>query len=282
MSLIITLSTCWYVLKSKFDEKTYLEWIKNIISITNNFNLVIYTDIESLKKLNIKLDNKKIKIIIKPFECFVTYKYKNNWIKNHKNSKLILHKNIDWKLNMLWNEKVFLVNETIKEKYFDTEYYGWCDIGYFRNRENDLHTKYLSKWPNNEKIINKNYIEYGCVQNNKLIYEKLSSDIENHYVNNLKSHPLLNIEEICFAGGFFILNKELIDKFINLYDNKLMYYFKNNFIIKDDQTILLDIIFMNVSLFKIHKENLYKLEEKDKEKKIVKYDNWFMFQRLLL
>ena len=38
---LITFSTCYYILKSKFDDITYLSWIKNLISITTNFNLVI-------------------------------------------------------------------------------------------------------------------------------------------------------------------------------------------------------------------------------------------------
>ena len=273
---LLTLSTCWYILKSKFDSKTYLSWIKNILSIVNNFNLVIYTDKESFKQLINVLDisNKKIKIIIKPIEDFYTYRYKDFWIKNHERSNLNLHSHTDWKLNMLWNEKVFLVNETISKKYFDTLYYGWCDIGYFRNRKNDLHTKYLSRWPNNTKLLNSNfndsYIHYGCIQNNTITYVKLSNDIKAHYINKLTSQPSIQFEESCFAGGFFILKRQLINIYVRLYDEKLMYYFVNNFIIKDDQTIIMDIIFKNPELFNIHTED------------DVRFDNWFMFQRLLL
>ena len=273
---LLTLSTCWYILKSKFDSKTYLSWIKNILSIVNNFNLVIYTDKESFKQLINVLDisNKKIKIIIKPIEDFYTYRYKDFWIKNHERSNLNLHSHTDWKLNMLWNEKVFLVNETISKKYFDTLYYGWCDIGYFRNRKNDLHTKHLSRWPNNTKLLNSNfndsYIHYGCIQNNTITYVKLSNDIKAHYINKLTSQPSIQFEESCFAGGFFILKRQLINIYVRLYDEKLMYYFVNNFIIKDDQTIIMDIIFKNPELFNIHTED------------DVRFDNWFMFQRLLL
>ncbi len=273
---LITLSTCWYILKSKFDSKTYSSWIKNILSIVNNFNLVIYTDKESFKQLINILDikNKKIKIIIKPFEDFYTYRYKDFWIKNHERSNLNLHANTDWKLNMLWNEKVFFVNETILQKYFDTLYYGWCDIGYFRNRKEDLHTIYLSKWPNNKKLLNSPFnessIHYGCVQNNTITYVKLSNDIKKHYTNKLTSQPSINFEESCFAGGFFILKPQLINKYTQIYDEKLMYYFVNNFIIKDDQTIIMDIIFSNEEMFYIHTEDN------------VRFDNWFMFQRLLL
>jgi len=273
---LVTLSSCWYVLKSKFDIKTYLQWIKNILSIVNNFNLVIYTDANSFKQiLNlIDLSNKKIKIIIKPFEDFYTYKYKDFWIKNHEKSNLNIHTHTDWKLNMLWNEKVFFVNETIKNKYFVTLYYGWCDIGYFRNRKNDLHTKHLLKWPDNKKLLNNpfndNFIHYGCVQNNIFTYAKLLNDIKNHYINKLTSQPSIKFDEICFAGGFFILRSELIDTYRKLYDEKLLYYFSNNFIVKDDQMIIMDIIFTNPNLFYVHTE----YNEK--------WDNWFMFQRILL
>jgi hypothetical protein len=273
---LLTLSTCWYDLRSKFDNKTYLQWIKNILSIVNNFNLVIYTDSESFKQILSLLDltNKKIKIIIKPFEDFYTYRYKDFWIKNHEKSNLNLHTHTDWKVNMLWNEKVFFVNETIKNKYFDTLYYGWCDIGYFRNRRNDLHTRYLSKWPNNKKLLNSQFkddcIHYGCVQNNTITYVKLTNDIKTHYINKLTCQPSIQFDETCFAGGFFILHPKWINTYMKLYDEKMMYYFVNNFIIKDDQMIIMDIIFTNPRMFYIHTE--------DNEQ----FDNWFMFQRLLL
>lgn len=274
---LITLSTCWYILKSKFDIKTYLYWITNILSIVHNFNLVIYTDHDSLKTFIHLIDftNKKIKIILKPFNCFHTYKYKDYWISNHEKSNLILHSHIDWQVNMLWNEKVFFVNETVQNKYFDTLYYGWCDIGYFRNRPNDLHTHFLNNWPNNNKLsdisyFNKNNIHYGCVQNNIFTYKSLQNDINKHYSNNSNNQPTYQMEEICFAGGFFLLNNNLVDTYTKLYDEKLMYYFTNNFTVKDDQTIILDLIFSQPSLFKTHTEDNSN------------YDNWFMFQRLLL
>jgi hypothetical protein len=273
---LLTLSTCWYVLKSKFNKDMYLSWIRNINSIVNNFNLVIYTNTESLTDIiqNIDVTNKKIKIIIKPIEEFYTYKYKEHWIKNNATSELELHKHIDWELNMLWNEKVFFVNETVKNRYFNTPYYGWCDIGYFRNRKDDLNTLYLQNWPNNLKLyenpFNDFYIHYGCVQNNTITYVKLSKDIKTHYVEHLKTPPTLQYEEICFAGGFFILKPQLINIYARLYEQKLLYYFLNNYIIKDDQSIIMDIIFTNPNIFYIHTEN-------DR-----RFDNWFMFQRLLL
>jgi hypothetical protein len=127
--------------------------MKNFISIVNNFNLVIYTDENSIKYIpdSVK-DNSKIQIIIKPIEQFYNYNYKNFWIENHKNN-FLLNDVSCWELNMLWSEKIWFVKETIERKYFDTDFYGWCDIGYFRNRENDLDTRFLSTWASKNKIL---------------------------------------------------------------------------------------------------------------------------------
>jgi hypothetical protein len=272
---LITFSTCWYNIKSKVESKTYLQWIKNLLSIVNNFNLVIYTNIDTFSKMKplLNLSNRNIKIIIKPFEDFAMYKYRDLWKKNHMTSKLKLHMFTDWRLNMLWNEKVFFVNDTIKQRYFDTPYYGWCDIGYFRNNPFDLHTKYLSNWPNNEILntrFNNNCVHYGCIINNIMTCAKLSLEISSHYKDKLTTPPLRHLETDCFAGGFFILTPNLIDRYVQLYDEKLAYYFANNFIIKDDQTIIMDIIFTNSDMFSIHREYM------------LKYNSWFMFQRELL
>ena len=60
----ITFSSCFYILKSKFDKTTYINWMNNFISIVNEFYLVIYTDENSVKYINTK-NNPRIKIIIK-------------------------------------------------------------------------------------------------------------------------------------------------------------------------------------------------------------------------
>ena len=276
---LLTLSTCWYNIKSKFPPTKYIEWIYNLLSIVNQFNLVIYTDKDSfliLKPIfinNPNISNKigiNIKIIIKPMDEFFGYKYKENWIQNHETSGLDLHKKVHWSLVMLWCEKIHFVNDTIYNKYFDTFFYGWCDIGYFRN-ENTT-TSILNMWPNSLKLLNplflKNGIHYACVENNVNNFVSLQQDILNHYKNK-KEQPTNKLLNNCFAGGFFIIKPNLIKSFVEIFDTKLRYYFDNKYIIKDDQSILLDVIFTNSHLFCLHWSN------------DVKKDNWFMFQQLL-
>ena len=161
----ITLSSCFYIIKSKFECEKYVEWMNNLISIVNNFNLVIYTDENSSKYINTN-GNLKIKIIIKPIEQFYNYRYKYFWISNHENNYLLNDKSC-WELNMLWSEKIQFVKQTYENKYFDTEFYGWCDIGYFRNRPHDIHTSRLTNWGNNQVILRNNIdkISYACIKN---------------------------------------------------------------------------------------------------------------------
>lgn len=264
----ITFSSCFYIIHSKFEPDIYIQWMNNFISIVNNFYLVIYTDENSCKYINTK-ENSKIKIMLKPMEQFYNYKYKEYWIENHKKNLLLNDKSC-WQLNMLWSEKIWFVNETTEKKYFDTDFYGWCDIGYFRNRPDDIHTKNLVNWSNIEKIsrLDKNKIHYACINNDNGYMNYLYKIVNN------KNNIGLPIQEISphqnsIAGGFFILHKDKINWWANIYDIKLELYFKNNYLVKDDQIILVDCILSNLNEFTLFRENIRGL------------DNWFMFQRIL-
>ena len=264
----ITFSTCFYIIKSKFDPSIYVSWMNNLISIVNNFNLVIYTDENSSKYINTR-GNNKIKVVIKPLEQFYNYKYKIFWIKNH-NKNVLLNSVSCWELNMLWSEKIWFVKETIERKLFETDFYGWCDIGYFRNRPNDFHTSKLTNWGNNKTVIqnNINKICYACINNDDNYINFLYQTVNNKNSNGLpiKAIPA---HQNSIAGGFFFLHKDKIDWWTTTYDTKLQLYFKNNYLVKDDQIILVDCILSNLDKFTLFRENAGNL------------DNWFMFQRIL-
>lgn len=264
----ITFSSCFYIIKSKFDHMIYVNWMNNFISIVNNFNLVIYTDLKTAHYINAK-NNPKIKIIIKPLDNFYNYKYKDYWIKNHENNYLLNDKSC-WELNMLWSEKIQFVKETYREKYFDTDFYGWCDIGYFRNRPEDMHTSMLTNWGNNQNILNnnKNKICYACITNDNNYINFLHNVVNNRNEQSLPVKPI-PAHQNSIAGGFFILHKDNIEWWSTTYDNRLKLYFENKYLVKDDQIILVDCILSNLDRFTLFRENNNN------------YDNWFMFQRIL-
>lgn len=262
----LTLSSCFYIIKSKFPSNQYIEWMNNFISIVDKFNLVIYTDEHSTKYIDAK-NNNKIKIVIRPLEHFYNYKYKEFWINNHEKNYLLNDRSC-WELNMLWSEKISFVKETIERNYFNTEFYGWCDIGYFRNRPCDIIVS--DKWASNTDFFNnhKEKICYACVKNDDGYLSFLYNLINDKTEYGLPKNPIPP-HQVSIAGGFFILHKSNIDWWFKTYDNMLSNYFKNGYLVKDDQIILVNCILTNLNRFTLFRENM------------PNYDNWFMFQRIL-
>jgi len=274
----ITFSTCWYLFKSKFNRETYLHWIENFLSITNHFFLVIYCDEESSPHIETFLSNPYIKRVIKPLDQFYNYRYKEKWIKNHEKNWL-LRETIDWPLNMLWAEKVHFVSQTMHSEYFPkTDFYGWCDIGYFRDDFTMM--KSMSKNPNlfdtwccREKIerLDKTKIYYAMVNNNSSYIRSLFNRIQHKNAYGLPQQPI-PADQTSIAGGFFLAYREKIDWWKNTFDQKLALYFHYDYLVKDDQIIIVDIVFSssNVSHFFLVRENM------------PPYNNWFLFLRYLL
>tara|TARA_B110000285_G_scaffold229434_1_gene294136 strand:+ start:894 stop:1688 length:795 start_codon:yes stop_codon:yes gene_type:complete len=261
----ITFVTCWYELKSKFNILEYKKWMKNFLYNINNFYLVIFTNKKSyyLFKDLIK-DNINIKVIFKEFQEFKCSQY--DWIKNHKKNNLLNENgrfSTDLKLNMLWNEKIDFVKHVIDEIIFDTPWYGWCDIGYFRTNNN-----IVENWPNVDKIkgLNKDKIYYAKVSNN---IDHLVKMVLNKNTLGLPAQEIPP-SQISFAGGFFLIHKNKCNWWHDIYYNHLTKYFNNNYLVKDDQIIILDCIINNLSHFQI-------IQEPDRFK-----DPWFVFQNFLL
>ena len=104
----------------------------------------------------------------------------------------------EWIDNFLSNVNNFcLVVYTNKDSYillqkysFKTEWFGWCDIGYFRGRPCDLSCELLKTWPNIEKINNldKDKIYYARVQNNIELFNSYIKIILNKNVFSFKKY----------------------------------------------------------------------------------------------
>jgi hypothetical protein len=266
INMTITFTSCFYVMPCKHILELYVKWINNFISIVNNINLVIYTNLESSKYIDTK-GNARIKIIIRPIHEFYNYKYKEHWIKNHKKNHL-LNNRICWEVNMLWSEKINFVKETMEQAYFDTEYYGWCDIGYFRNRVNDTNLERLKQWGNIHPLITNDKISYGCVCNDDTYTAKLFNIVNTKNELQLPMRPIPP-DQVSIAGNCFVSHKSNIEWLFQKYDSTLNRYFENDYLVKDDQIILVDCILSSLDKFTLFKES-------SKE-----YDNWFMFQRIL-
>jgi hypothetical protein len=93
--------------------------------------------------------------------------------------------------------------------------------------------------------------------------------LRNRLGNGLPMHQLPQ-NQLSVAGGFFILTPNKIDWWFKEYDKTLSLYLSNNYVVKDDQMLIIDCISQNVNDFELYTEE----DEK--------YDNWFMFQRILI
>jgi hypothetical protein len=265
----ITFSTCWYNFKAKFNFATYAQWIRNMLSNVRLYNLVIYTDAAGSASFDFNAYaavNPRIRVVIKPFETFRNYALKDIWIANH-NKNTLLNEWVDWRVNALWSEKVHFVRETVAQKYFDTEYYGWCDIGYFRGRPlQDMTMSQLRGWPNPDKIavLNPAKIYYGCVNNDWTQIE--------HCIHTLNSGGTVDPRLNFIAGGFFMMHKSKAEWWAVTYDAKLHRHLTDGRVVKDDQQIITDCVFSNDTQSHFH----ICREEGGK------HDVWFLFQRTLL
>lgn len=272
MNSDLTLSTCWYNMKSKFTTETYKMWISNFICNVHNFYLVIYTNSESISLLNDILannSNKKIRIQLVEMNDFFCSNY--DWISNHSRNHYLNNNscyNTDWQLNMMWNEKINFVNKTARENYFNTNWFGWCDIGYFRGGKS-MGSQEIKTWPNPCKIksLKKEKIYYGLPGDRKNL-NTLAHIILNKNDKNMPVVPLPE-NQISVAGGFFICHNNILNWWWNTYYNRVSDYFNNKYLIKDDQIIIIDCIIDNIKNFEL-------IEESNPHN-----DRWFVFQTFL-
>lgn len=287
----ITFTSCLYRLKNRHGVWLHLKWFRNFIRIVNNFYLVIYTSendynviINEIQELHEDIQQ-NIKVIVKPFSEFHNYKYERFWIDNNNNPNCVSLYNVsDWRLNMLWCEKVHFVKHTITHNYFDTEYHGWCDIGYFRDTTNLDEMR--NKWPNKDKIsrLHKDRVYYGCNISDKHLHFGY-----NYHINHF--HPL-NLDEKTgiprnvylhnahiISGGFYITGREKALWWCEHFQEILEKYIKNNIVVQNEQHIISHCVFIN-ERGKNHRNPNFciikSVTETDQEKL------WFMFREMLL
>lgn len=123
-----TVVTCYYKIKSKRSHETYMEWIKNFMSM--EMKTVIFTDsgsINDLQTLYPPCETRRY--IIKPIDKFITsvFEWETDLEMDHEKES----HSID--LYKLWNEKIFFVMEAIQNNFYNTNKFAWIDIGSFRD-----------------------------------------------------------------------------------------------------------------------------------------------------
>jgi hypothetical protein len=206
----LTCVSGYWKVKNKHDDK-YDKWFKNTLKI--NCPYVIFGDkesIEHIKSYRGKLPTYYLELNI---EDFITYKYKDNMTTHKVHSPSI-------NLNLIWNEKIFMIEKALKINPFSSEFFMWIDMGIciYRNKSPPN-----ISFPNMNKLNNlpkdKFIYSSGCVKDfddKKFIKGK-------YYLHH----------HVC--GTSYILHKNIIGKFVELYSKYLNFIDKND--IWTDQVI---------------------------------------------
>ena len=200
----LTCVSGYWRVKNKHDDNKYDKWFKNTLKI--NCPYVIFGDkesIEHIKSYRGKLPTYYLELNI---EDFITYKYKDNMTTHKVHSPSI-------NLNLIWNEKIFMIEKALKINPFSSEFFMWIDLGI---------CIYRNKSPPNIPFPNINKL--NNLPKDKFIYSSgCAKDFNDKKFKKGKYHLNTHI-----AGTSYILHKNIIGKSVELYSKYL------NFIDKKD------------------------------------------------
>lgn len=242
-----TIITAYFEITSKYPKEQYDEWMK--IMLRNIATpMVIFCDAKSIDKIrHYRLAYQSATVIIqKEISEFYNYKYLEQW---KRTLELDSEKNINnIELYMIWAEKAQFLKLGAEMNPFGSEFFLWCDIGYFRNTPEHIPIAELRNFPNIEKI------------------KILPRD---RILMLLVKYILLNkFNDKKIGGGMFGGFKETISGWANTYDATLNIFFANNIFAGQDQLI------MKFILYKL--PNLCLCIDSQKS------EDWFLLHRLLM
>jgi hypothetical protein len=134
-------------------------------------------------------------------------------------------------LNLIWNEKIFMIERALKINPYSSDFFMWIDAGIctFRNKKPPS-----TPFPNINKL--------NRLPQDKFIYSSTHNLIYNNNFQKGKYHLYHHV-----SGTLYILHKNIIDKFVTLYNQYLKLIDKND--IWTDQVILTHIYKNNKNLF---------------------------------
>jgi hypothetical protein len=206
----LTCVSGFWKIKNKHDNK-FEQWFKNTLKI--NCPYVFFGNEEAIsmvKKYRQELPTHYIELNIEDFE---TYKYRDNMKIDNNHCPSI-------ELNLIWNEKIFMIQKAMNINPFCSDFFCWVDAGisFYRNTSPPLQS-----FPCLSKLEN--------LPQNKFIYS--SSETINLNRRKFKKGMYYLYHHI---SGMYLLHKSIINNVVSLYTKYLSYIDKED--IWTDQVIL--------------------------------------------
>lgn len=151
-----TIVTAYFKMRSKHTYQEYDTWIKNFMSL--NDNMIIYTTYDMVPEINKLRFNlqQKTKIIITNITELKMYKEYNDmfWRQQHLlDPEKRIHQ--DKNIYIIWNEKTEWLLKGVLTNPFNSNFFVWMDIGYFRTTmyNNQQILRYVPKSLNLSQVI---------------------------------------------------------------------------------------------------------------------------------
>ena len=207
----LTCVSGYWQIKNKHNNQFEDHWFKNTLKINCPYVFFGNKDsIELIKRYRGNLPTYYIELEIEDFE---SYKYKENMITNEKHCPSV-------ELNLIWNEKIFLMNSAAKINPFLSEFFMWIDAGIcvYRNTPPPCRS-----FPDLDKL--------KTLPTDKLIY---SSTHIKEFDNNIFTKGQYHLYH--HVSGTYILHKNMVEKYATLYNEYLKLIDEND--IWTDQVIL--------------------------------------------
>lgn len=217
--MTLTCVSGYWKVKNKHGDK-FNNWFHNTVQIKCPY--VFFGDketIEMIKKYRGDLPTHYIECKI---DDFYTYRYRDKMITHPRHCPSV-------ELNLIWNEKVFLIQKAAKLNPFSSSHFMWVDAGICTYRDNPPPK---TQFPNLDKL-------------NKLPKDKFIFTSSTGYYNDSMIHKNNYYH---YISGTYLLHHSIIDNFVEIY-KKYLDKLINKDNIWTDQVILTHIYKDNKDLF---------------------------------
>jgi hypothetical protein len=219
MSYPLTAVSGYWVVKNKFNTE-YLTWFQHTLTI--NCPYVFFGNTESIELAKKYRGNLPTHYIECDISDFYTYTYRDRMITHPRHCPSV-------ELNMIWNEKVFLIEKASKLNPFNSDFFAWIDAGICTYRDNAPPTR---PFPDLNKLM--------LLPKDKCIFTSTDNPIFEPYKLSTYYHYI--------AGTSYILHADIIPQIIYLYKEYLE-HIMNKDSIYTDQVILTHIYNAHPELF---------------------------------
>ena len=216
-----TCVSAYFSVKNKHNNNYISEWFKNTLSI--NCPYVFFTTKEYIDIIKSYRKDLPTYFIEYNIEDFYTYQFKDRMITHPIDCPSV-------ELNLIWNEKLFMIQKAYEINPFNSEWFQWIDAGICSYRNEVVPTK---KFPNMNIIEN--------LPKNKFIFEDSANEYNENLITTTNYYHFI-------SATSFLLHKSIINDFIDIYKKYLKLLIdKNN--IWTEQVIYTHIYKDNPELF---------------------------------